>query len=148
MKKQFGFTLIELMIVVAIIAVLAGVAWPSYQESVKSARRADAQGALMGLAQALEKHFTHNGTYAGAADGNGTPTIFAVEAPLDGGAKFYNLIVTSADSSSYVIQARPKNGQAGDGTIQLKSSGEKAWDRGNDGDLAAAGDQCWRKSCF
>ena len=147
MKTQRGFTLIELMIVVAIIGILAGIAWPSYQDHVKSTRRADAQGALMGLAQALERHFTTNGTYAGAADGNGVPTIFATEAPLDGGTKFYNLRITSADSSSYVIQAQPKNGQVGDGNLQLKSSGEKAWDRNNDGDITAASDLCWSKSC-
>jgi len=149
MKKQLGFTLIELMIVVVIITILASVAWPSYQGHVKSTRRADAQGALMGLAQAMEKHFTQNGSYKAAADGGdtGAPGIFATEAPLDGGTKFYNLRITAADDTSYTLQAQPKNGQAGDGNIQLKSSGEKAWDRGNDGSLVEAGDLCWRKSC-
>ncbi|WGL18192.1 type IV pilin protein [Microbulbifer bruguierae] len=147
MKAQRGFTLIELIIVVAIIALLAGIAWPSYQEHVKTTRRADAQGALMALAQAMERHFTDKGTYSGAADNNGIPTIFAGEAPLDGGAKFYNLRITAADGTSYTLQAQPKNGQAGDGNLQLKSSGQKAWDRDNDGSLTDAGDLCWSKSC-
>ncbi|QIL91514.1 prepilin-type N-terminal cleavage/methylation domain-containing protein [Microbulbifer sp. SH-1] len=146
MKKQLGFTLIELMIVVAIIAVIAGIALPSYQEHVKTSRRADAQGALLGLAQAMEQHFTENGTYAGAADGNGVPSIFADEAPLDGGTKFYNLRVTASDGSSYTLQAQAKNAQADDGDLQLRSTGEKGWDRGDDGTFGA-GDMCWNKSC-
>ena len=147
MKLQRGLTLIELMVVVAIVGILAGVAWPSYQEQVQSTRRSDAQGALMALAQALERHFTDKGTYSGAADADGIPSIFAGEAPLDGGTKFYNLRITAADGTSYTLQAQPKNAQSGDGTIQLKSSGEKAWDRGNDGSLTDASDLCWKKSC-
>lgn len=148
MNKHRGFTLIELMIVVAIIAILAGIAWPSYLNHVKSARRADAQGALMGLAQAMEKHFTENGTYGGAASGgadNGSPAIFATEAPLDGGTKFYNLTIDDADGDSYTLLATPKNGQAGDGIIRLKSTGERAWDRDNGG--FGADDNCWTKTC-
>ncbi|WP_319004934.1 type IV pilin protein [Microbulbifer aggregans] len=151
MKKQRGFTLIELMIVVAVIGVLAGIAIPSYQEHVKKARRADAQGALMGLAQAMEKHFTVNGTYVGAGSDNnnttGAPAIFPTEAPLDGGTKFYNLRITAADAVSYTLQAQPKNGQAGDGYLQLQSTGEKAWARAG-GSTFASGDACWSKTCY
>lgn len=154
MKKQSGFTLIELMIVVAIVGILAGIAWPSYQEHVRSTRRADAQGALMGLAQAMERHFTQNGTYAGAAaDGNGdasddgAPTIFATEAPLDGNTKFYDLVIDVADDgNSYTLEAQAKNAQAGNGNLSLSSAGEKAWDRGGNG--YGTEDNCWSKSCI
>ncbi|MFC6634570.1 type IV pilin protein [Microbulbifer taiwanensis] len=144
MKRQQGFTLIELMIVVAIVGVLAGIAWPSYQEHVRSANRADAQGALMGLAQAMEQHFTQNGTYANSHTGK-VPDIFPDEAPLDGGNKTYDLRIEEADGDSYILQAIPKNGQAGDGTVQLSSSGERGWDRDSDG--FDASDMCWSKSC-
>lgn len=148
MKKQRGFTLIELMIVVAIVGILAGIAWPSYQEHVRTTRRADAQGALMGLAQAMERHFTENGTYAGATmDGDGTPGIFPTQAPLDGGTKFYNLRITGANETSYTLQAQPiaGGGQASDGILQLNSAGQKAWDRGSDG--IGTDDMCWKKTC-
>ncbi|WOX06684.1 type IV pilin protein [Microbulbifer pacificus] len=150
MKQQRGFTLIELMIVVAIIAILTAVAWPSYQNHVRSTNRADAQGALLGLAQAMERHFTENGTYkeAAAADADtGAPQIFPTESPLDGNNKAYNLIITAADDSSYTLQAQPKGSQAGDGVLQLSSSGEKVWDRDGDGNLTEASDLCWNKTC-
>ncbi len=71
-SKSAGFSLIELMIVVAIIAILAAVAFPSYQESVKKSRRSDAQTALLGFAQAMERHYTDNGFYCDAGGGDGT----------------------------------------------------------------------------
>ena len=50
-----GFSLIELMIAVAIVGILAGIAYPSYQESVRDSRRADAKGALLGFANSMER---------------------------------------------------------------------------------------------
>lgn len=149
-KNQRGFTLIELMIVVAILAILASVAWPSYREQVRSGNRADAQGALMGLAQAMERHFTEKGTYKGAAAADadtGAPQIFATESPLDGSSKSYDLRITAASDVTYTLQAQPKGGQIGNGILQLSSTGEKAWDRDGDGDLTEASDLCWNKSC-
>ncbi|GAA5446053.1 hypothetical protein Misp06_04261 [Microbulbifer sp. NBRC 101763] len=149
MKRQSGFTLIELMIVVAIIAILAGIAWPSYVDHVRTASRADAQGALMGLAQAMEKHYTQNGSYAGAANGggdDGTPGIFPAQVPLDGGSPKYNLTITvGTDPSTYILTATPISGQADDGVLLLSSSGQRTWDRDNDG--IDSKDSCWSKTC-
>ena len=153
MKKQSGFTLIELMIVVTIVAILAAVAWPSYQSQVLSSNRADAQGALMGLAQAMERHFTQNGSYAGAATGgadDGAPAIFPTQSPIDGANKTYNLTIdASDDGTSYILVAQPIAGtrQVGNGDLRLSSSGEKAWDRDNDGSFDDPGDLCWNKVC-
>jgi type IV pilus assembly protein PilE len=59
-----GFTLIEVMIVVAIVGILAAVAYPSYQDHVRKSRRAEAQSALMGLAAAMERQL-HRGRRRG-----------------------------------------------------------------------------------
>ena len=64
LKRQQGFTLVELMIVVAVIAILSAVAIPAYDQSVTRARRADAKVALMKLAQLQEAFFSNNNRYA------------------------------------------------------------------------------------
>ena len=64
-----GFTLLEVIVAVAIVAILAAIAYPSYQSSVRKSRRADAEGALVGLSNAMERQFTVNSTYAGNAAG-------------------------------------------------------------------------------
>lgn len=124
-----GFTLIELMIVVAIIGILAAIALPAYNQYVEDARRADAQGALMSLANAMERFHTQNGTYAGASLGNGAGDIFPAEAPLEGGQKWYDLVITAQDATAYRIEAQPKNGQGG-ATVSLLSTGQRVnWDQ-------------------
>lgn len=133
MKKNIiGFTLIELMITVAIVAILAAIAYPSYQEHVSKSRRADAKGAMLGFATAMERHYTSTGSYLGAAIGGGdkgAPTIFATEAPVDGSAKYYNLTIFDATASSYTLQATPKNAQAGDlcGNLSITHAGVKTY---------------------
>lgn len=146
MRKPRGFTLIELMIVVAIVAILALIAYPAYTAYVERARRADAQTALMQFSAAMERHYSENLSYAGAADASGVPTIFATQAPLDGGSKYYNLRVTAADATGYTLTAIPIGAQAGDGNLTLQGSGVRGWDKNNDGSLAAS-EQCWQRSC-
>jgi len=131
-----GFTLIELMIVVAIIGILAAIAYPSYQNSVEKARRSDAQGALLGLANAMERHFTANNSYLGAGSPNtGSPSIYPDEVPMDGNTKFYDLTISAATASTYTLRATPKNGQAGNGILELTSTGVRTWDKDNDGSV-------------
>lgn len=151
--KTEGFTLIELMITVAIVAILAAIAYPSYQDQVSSSRRSDAQGALSSFALAMERHFTSNNTYLGAAGtqavpaNSGAPWIFASQAPLDGATKYYNLTIKAgATQSSYTLVATPIGAQVGDGVMELDSTGAKRWDRDNSGGFGA-GESCWKKSC-
>ena len=67
MARQKGFTLIEVMIVVVIVAILAAVAVPSYQDSIRKTRRADAKEALTRIAALQERFFFTNNNYANAA---------------------------------------------------------------------------------
>ena len=131
-QRSKGFTLIELMIAVMIVGIIAAVAIPSYQSQVTKSRRADAQGALTGLANAMERYFTNQNTYAGAAVGDGG--IFPDQAPLDGGTKYYQLSISAQDASSYTLQATPIAGgaQAGDGALRLTSTGVRTWDEAGD----------------
>lgn len=146
MRSSKGFTLIELMIVVAIVGILAAIAYPSYLQYVESTRRSDAQGALSGLASAMERHYTTNSSYKNAAESGdtGSPGIYPNEAPLDGSTKFYDLKIQAADDSSYVLRATPKNGQAGDGILELTSTGVKRWDKDNNGSFSTA-ENTWSK---
>ena len=66
-QRQTGVTLIELMIVVAIIGIIAAIALPSYNRYIENARAADAKSALMSLANAMERFHTKNMTYVGAS---------------------------------------------------------------------------------
>jgi type IV pilus assembly protein PilE len=72
--SQSGFTLIELMITVAIVAILAGIAYPSYRDQVRRSNRAEARSALLQVQVAQEKFFLQNNRYAGAATAAGSVT--------------------------------------------------------------------------
>ncbi len=62
-KRAHGFTLIELMIVVAVISILAAIAYPSYVDSIRKSRRTDGQSALLDAAQKMEVFYARNATY-------------------------------------------------------------------------------------
>jgi type IV pilus assembly protein PilE len=120
-QRSAGFTLVEIMIVVAIVAILAAIAYPAYTDQMRKTRRADAKAMLMTLAQSAERFYTQNGTYVGYVLGY-------TESPADSGIKFYDLSLNpAATAQAFTIQAVPKNGQASDpcGTLTINQIGTK-----------------------
>ncbi|WP_429001334.1 type IV pilin protein [Xanthomonas arboricola] len=118
-----GFTLIELMIVVAIVGILAAVAYPSYADHVRKSRRAQAKADLVEYSQLLERSHTTNNTYASFKFGNGSTTI---QSPREGDTAQYNITLATTQST-FTLTAAPQGNQAKDkcGTLTLNQTGVK-----------------------
>ncbi len=129
-----GFTLIETMLVVAIVAILAGIALPAYQQQVRAARRADACAVLLQARQLMERYYSRHYTYASAPS-----TTVPSRSPLDGTESYYQVEISSQSATGFTIVARPLGGQQGDacGALGINQAGEKTV-----GGLTV--DKCWR----
>lgn len=107
-RHHKGFTLIELMIVVAVAAVLAAIAIPAYQDYVTRAKRADAKDALLAVQLAEEKWRANNTTYTALMSNLGYPGDTAQDSADD----HYKVTVTNATGTTYTITAVPQGTQA------------------------------------
>ena len=135
-KKQKGFTLVELMIVVAIIGIISAIAYPSYNQYIVRSKRGDAISALMLASQAMER-FRSNPPYSYNL-GTNLSTVFATQVPVEGGTAYYNLTLTS-DATSYTLTATPTGSMAGrDGDLTLTNTGARTWV-----DEGGASHTCW-----
>ncbi|NJC47423.1 UNVERIFIED_ORG: type IV pilus assembly protein PilE [Xanthomonas campestris] len=120
-----GFTLIELMIVVAVVAILAAIAYPNYSEYVRKSRRAQAKADLVEYAQLAERYHTVQNTYVAF-------TLPNTVSPREGGTAAYNLTSPQVTQSTFVITATPTNVQSADkcGTLSIDQASRKTNSKG------------------
>ena len=125
MHKHSGFNLIELIIAVAIVAILAGVAMPSFQKSAEKSRRSDGQAALLDAASKMEAYFYSNKTYTADM----TELGYGAD-PADSSEGYYTVDVEAGTSSCpltscFQLKATAQGSQVNDGDLTLSSTGEK-----------------------
>jgi type IV pilus assembly protein PilE len=126
-----GFTLIELMIVVAVIAVLAAIAYPAYSQYGYRSRRSDGQDFLMQIAAAEERYYTNFNTYTTSVTGTGSAGLGMTSATSP--ENFYTVAVAAPAAgvtiaSGFLATATPTGVQAGDTsctTLSIDNTGTK-----------------------
>ncbi len=142
-RSQGGFSLVEVLCVTAVIAVLAGISWPSFASSVFKARRSDALAALLQIQLAQERFRADNASYGSLAQ------LGHRDASTLG---FYNLRVIGSSNSGYELLASATGAQAGDtvcrhlrlrvdGSTLTYASGDDTFTR----NPAAANRRCWNQ---
>lgn len=123
--KILGFTLIEILVTLALGGILASIAIPTYQDSIIKSKRAEAQAALMSLANAMESYrIQNNNRYTGAT--LGTSGIFTNQTPVSGGTPTYTLSIPTLTANTYVLQATAvKSDTTCGNTLTLSNTGIK-----------------------
>ena len=133
-KTHNGFSLIELMVVVVVIAIITSIAYPAYQDQISKTRRSDAKAALMDAASKMERHYTQFARYSGTIANSGIPATSS--------ENYYNIsaTVTGATSQTFTLTATRAGAQVGDdcGNFTIDEAQNKGVVSGTLG-----AQQCW-----
>jgi len=137
-RAERGFTIIELLIALAVVAILVGVAVPTYQDSVRKSRRGQAKSDLAEAAQAMERSYTLNNTYVVAGKTTVADYTGFGQSPQKG-TKFYDLSFDGAVAAgTFKIVAKPVTGTGQEkdacGTLSIDNTGKKE---------PATPEKCW-----
>jgi type IV pilus assembly protein PilE len=121
-SKTGGFTLIELMITVAIVAILAAVALPSYRQYVIRSKRSAAQAQMMDIANREQQFLLANRNYADKT----ALTASGYALPSDVSVNYgYDIVLSTTGAPGFTLTLTPQGGQASDGPLTLNSEGVK-----------------------
>ncbi len=152
-RRQTGFSIVELMIVIAIIGLLAGIAVPSYRDQVNKGKRTEGKAALTAAAARMERYYTQNNCYPSAACGNPTSADSATALTNAGIPGFsgdnatkaaYNISL-SVTPQVFTITAAPRAPFTDPlcGNLTLANTGRK-WTQSNGvSDDATRPEGCW-----
>ena len=156
--RENGFTLIELMVALAVLAIVSAVAVPIYTQYSVRTFRAEAQGDLLQCSQGMERHSSLQFTYAGGVDTNAdgvgdantgtlwnpTTNVLSVNICRPRTTR-YVITVQAADANGFTLRATPIAGTpvATNGLVEVTAAGIQRWDKNNDGDTADAGENNW-----
>jgi type IV pilus assembly protein PilE len=143
--RQKGFTLIEVMMVVAIVAILVGIALPAYQNSMMRSNRAPAKGGLMDVMSRQEQYFMNNKSYSTSLANLGLPAAYYIDdtgqqVTSSDSKRIYQITLSATAATSYTTTAIPQLSQANDtdcANLSLSSTGVRA----ESGTLTT--DECW-----
>lgn len=142
-NKDNGFTLIEIMIVVAIIGIIAAVAMPSYRESIVKSKRTVAKTHLMDIAARQEQYLANNKRYAASLTDLGLPATYYVDESGEStaGDAVYRMTLGGVATFAFTITATPQGSLASDdtrcGTYTYNETGAKTYSKGGDNSI------CW-----
>jgi type IV pilus assembly protein PilE len=119
MRKQQGFTLVELIVVIVIIAILASIAVPTYREAVHKSKRRAAQAVMMDIVNKEHQYFAGNRAF-------GDETALGVVLPSEiEGLYTFDVTPNAGPPPGFTITFTPQGDMAGDVTLTLNSAGEK-----------------------
>lgn len=148
-----GFTLLEVMIAVVVVAILAMIALPAYQDSIRKSRRSEAVTALMAVQQAQERWRANHSRYAnhGEITASTTATPPGLGLPETTSSGYYGITISEPDATGYIATASALSGtsQARDGDCKVlavrMAGGSLSYGSGSDSADWADPGRCWAR---